>query len=129
MLSPMMSKSKFKEYLLLNKNILIGFVGAFLIGAISSQAIAKFTSPLVNSLISVVAELGVFLSIFGVLFYFDNKDMFIAVYRVAQRDPVCNMMVDEKKAQHISEINGQEVYLCSAQCKSQFDQNPNRYGY
>jgi hypothetical protein len=73
----MMSKSKFKEYLLLNKNILIGFVGAFLIGAISSQAIAKFTSPLVNSLISVAAELGVFLSIFGVLFYFDNKDMFI----------------------------------------------------
>jgi YHS domain-containing protein len=43
------------------------------------------------------------------------------------KDPVCNMMVDEKKAQHISEVNGQ-VYLCSAQCKSQFDQNPNKYG-
>ena len=37
----------------------------------------KFTSPLVNSLISIVSETGVFLSIFGVLFYFDNKDMFI----------------------------------------------------
>ena len=24
---------------------------------------------------------------------------------MAQRDPVCNMMVDEKKAQHISEAN------------------------
>ena len=69
--------SKFRDYVLLNKNILIGFVGAFLIGATSSQAIAKFTSPLINSLISVVVELGVFLSIFGVLFYFDNKNKFI----------------------------------------------------
>jgi YHS domain-containing protein len=42
---------------------------------------------------------------------------------MAQRDPVCNMMVDEKKAQHISEANGQKIYLCSAQCKTQFDQN------
>jgi uncharacterized membrane protein YeaQ/YmgE (transglycosylase-associated protein family) len=73
----MMSKSKFREYLLLNKNILIGFVGAFLVGAIISQAMVKFTSPLLNSLISIVSETGVFLSIFGVLFYFDNKDMFI----------------------------------------------------
>jgi YHS domain-containing protein len=48
---------------------------------------------------------------------------------MAQKDPVCNMMVDEKKAQHTSEANGQKIYLCSAQCKSQFDQNPNKYGY
>lgn len=72
-----MTKTSLKEYLLFNRNILIGFVGAFLTGAAISQAIAGFTSPLVNSLISIVAELGVFLSIFGVLFYFDNKDKFI----------------------------------------------------
>ena len=48
---------------------------------------------------------------------------------MAQKDPVCNMMVDEKKAQHVSEANGQKIYLCFAQCKSQFDQNPNKYGY
>lgn len=48
---------------------------------------------------------------------------------MAQKDPVCNMMVDEKKAQHTSEANGQKIYLCSAQCKSQFDQNPSKYGY
>jgi hypothetical protein len=69
--------SQLKAYLLFNRNILIGFVGAFLVGAVSSQMIARFTSPLVNSLISIVAELGVFLTIFGVLFYFDNKDKFV----------------------------------------------------
>jgi hypothetical protein len=69
--------SQLKVYLLFNRNILIGFVGAFLVGAASSQAIAQFTSPLINSIISIVAETGVFLTIFGVLFYFDNKDKFI----------------------------------------------------
>jgi hypothetical protein len=69
--------SQLKAYLLFNRNILIGFVGAFLVGALSSQAIARFTSPLINSVISIVAELGVFLTIFGVLFYFDNKDKFV----------------------------------------------------
>jgi YHS domain-containing protein len=48
---------------------------------------------------------------------------------MAQKDPVCNMMVDEKKAQYTSEVNGQRIYLCSAQCKNQFDQNPREYGY
>jgi Cu+-exporting ATPase len=45
------------------------------------------------------------------------------------KDPVCNMMVDEKKVQHISELNGQKIYLCSAACKTQFDKNPSKYGY
>jgi YHS domain-containing protein len=45
------------------------------------------------------------------------------------KDPVCNMMVDEKKTQHISEVNGRKIYLCSGACKTQFDQNPSKYGY
>jgi hypothetical protein len=72
-----MNRSRLKDYLLFNRNILIGFAGAFLTGAGTSQAISRFTSPLVNSLISLVAELNVFLAIFGILFYFDNKDKFV----------------------------------------------------
>ncbi len=64
---------RLRDYLLFNRNILIGYVGAFLTGAVISQAIAKSASLLVNSIVSVVGELGVFLAIFGVLFYFDNK--------------------------------------------------------
>jgi hypothetical protein len=69
--------NRLKDYLLFNRNILIGFVGAFLTGAVISQTIASFTSPIVNSLISVVAELGIFLAIFGMLFYVNNKDKFV----------------------------------------------------
>jgi hypothetical protein len=60
-----MKKSRLKDYLLFNRNILIGFAGAFLTGAGTSQAI------------SLVAELSVFLTIFCILFYFDNKDKFV----------------------------------------------------
>jgi YHS domain-containing protein len=30
---------------------------------------------------------------------------------MAQKDPVCNMMVDEKKALHISEVKGKKNLL------------------
>jgi YHS domain-containing protein len=43
------------------------------------------------------------------------------------KDPVCNMMVDEKTAKHVSEAGGNRVYLCSANCKMQFDANPKKY--
>jgi hypothetical protein len=72
-----LNKNRLKKYLLFNRNILIGFTGAFLTGAGTSQAITRFTSPVVNSLISLVVETSVFLAIFGILFYFDNKDEFV----------------------------------------------------
>jgi hypothetical protein len=72
-----LNKNRLKKYLLFNRNILIGFTGAFLTGAGTSQAITRFTSPVVNSLISLVVETSLFLAIFGILFYFDNKDKFV----------------------------------------------------
>jgi YHS domain-containing protein len=46
------------------------------------------------------------------------------------KDPVCNMMVDEKTAEFVSEgRGGKKVYLCSAACKQEFYANPRKYGY
>ena len=72
-----MNKSQFREYLLFNRNILISFAGAFLTSAGTSEVIAKITSPIVNTLISLAVETSVFLAIFGILFYFDNKEKFV----------------------------------------------------
>jgi len=44
-----------------------------------------------------------------------------------QRDPVCNMQVDEKNAAARSEYKGQTYLFCSEDCKERFDQNPQRY--
>lgn len=55
---------------------------------------------------------------------------YVFVYlHVMTKDPVCNMNVDEKNAKYISEINGNKIYLCSAACKQQLEQNPSKYGY
>jgi Cu+-exporting ATPase len=45
------------------------------------------------------------------------------------KDPVCNMMVDKRTAENVSEVRGKKVYLCSAMCKEEFDMNPAKYGY
>lgn len=68
-----MNRNRFKDYLLFNRDILIGVACGFFTSAIISQLIGKFTSTLTNSLISQLADMGVFLTVFGILFYRDNK--------------------------------------------------------
>jgi len=46
-----------------------------------------------------------------------------------QRDPVCGMAVDEKKAKYESVHEGRIFYFCSASCKSAFDKDPHGYGH
>lgn len=43
------------------------------------------------------------------------------------KDPVCGMMVDEKKAAATSTYQGQTYYFCSVGCKQDFDRNPAQY--
>ncbi len=43
------------------------------------------------------------------------------------KDPVCNMMVDEKKSKIKSEYKGETYYFCCAPCKNTFDANPEKY--
>ncbi|HZS04778.1 MAG TPA: YHS domain-containing protein [Blastocatellia bacterium] len=44
-----------------------------------------------------------------------------------QKDPVCGMQVDEKKAAGQSDYQGQTYYFCCQGCKAKFDQNPQQY--
>ncbi len=45
------------------------------------------------------------------------------------KDPVCGMTIDEKKTQHVLELGGKKVYLCSAACKDELAKNPKKHGY
>jgi Cu+-exporting ATPase len=44
-----------------------------------------------------------------------------------ERDPVCGMQVDPAKADETSQNNGKTYYFCSSQCKSRFEQDPDRF--
>ena len=44
-----------------------------------------------------------------------------------EKDLVCGMQVDPKKAAGTSEYQGKTYYFCSENCKQHFDNNPEKY--
>jgi YHS domain-containing protein len=43
------------------------------------------------------------------------------------KDPVCNMIVDEKKAAATSVHKGKTYYFCAKGCKEKFDREPEKF--
>lgn len=43
------------------------------------------------------------------------------------KDPVCNMDVDEATAQWSTEYQGKTYYFCAPGCKKAFEENPQNY--
>ncbi len=43
------------------------------------------------------------------------------------KDPVCGMQVEERQAEATAQHKGQTFYFCSEDCKSKFEQDPQRY--
>ena len=46
---------------------------------------------------------------------------------IMAKDPVCGMMVDEKRATLKSDYMGKTFYFCAASCKATFDKNPAKF--
>jgi len=44
-----------------------------------------------------------------------------------EKDVVCGMQVDPKRAAGQSEYQGKTYYFCAAGCKRKFDANPSQY--
>ena len=65
-------KQKYREYLRLNKNILLAFAASIIISAIVADYISDQQDYL-NSTLTLVADYCVFFSTFGILFYIDNR--------------------------------------------------------
>ena len=43
------------------------------------------------------------------------------------KDPVCDMEVEERKAEATAQFQGRTFYFCSTECKKEFDQNPEQF--
>ena len=61
-----------QEYLKLNKNILIAFSASIIISAIIAQILSDQADYL-NTTYTTIADYSVYFSVFGVLYYFDNR--------------------------------------------------------
>ena len=69
-------KQKYKEYLKLNKNVLLGFLGSIIISAIAADYFADQADYL-NTSLTLIIDYVMFFSIFGGLFYFDNRKKYV----------------------------------------------------
>ena len=65
-------KQKYKEYLRLNKNILLAFAASIIISAIAADYFSNQYDYL-NTTLTLAVDYGVFFSTFGILFYIDNR--------------------------------------------------------
>ena len=65
-------KQKYREYLRLNKNILLAFAASIIISAIAADYFSDQYDYL-NTTLTLVVDYGVFFSTFGILFYIDNR--------------------------------------------------------
>ena len=65
-------KRKYREYLRLNKNILLSFAASIIISAVVADYLSDQQDYL-NSTLTLVADYCVFFSTFGILFYIDNR--------------------------------------------------------
>ena len=70
-------KQKYKEYLRLNKNILLAFAASITISAIAADYFSDQYDYL-NTTLTLAVDYGVFFSTFGILFYIDNRKKYRA---------------------------------------------------
>jgi hypothetical protein len=69
-------KKQYKEYLKLNKNILLGFFASVIISAIFAQ-IFSIQAKYVNSSATLAVDLSIYYATFSGLFYVDNKKKYL----------------------------------------------------
>lgn len=69
-------KQQYKEYLKLNKNILLGFFASIVISAITAQLLSEQEHYL-NTTLTLVVDYVVYFSTFGGLYYMDNRKKYI----------------------------------------------------
>ena len=69
-------KQQYKEYLKLNKNILLGFSASIVISAIVAQLLSEQEHYL-NTTFTLVVDYVVYFSTFGGLYYLDNRKKYL----------------------------------------------------
>src|SRR5919202_112328 len=79
---------KYKNTILFNKNLILSGIAAFFAGAIFTQVFAEPipNNNLLNTLFTLSVEYGVYIPLFAVLFYLDNRHRYINPI-TGQKDP------------------------------------------
>lgn len=70
--------NKYKDYILFNKNIIIAGTAALIVGTFFTQFYAQQNkNNFLNSIVTLSVEYAVYLLLFGLFYYFDNKEKYV----------------------------------------------------
>ena len=89
--------TKYKNYILFNKNLIISGIIAFFAGAIFTQFYSEYDqNNLRNSIVTLTIEYGVYIPLFAFLYYIDNRDKYL--------DKLTNKKNNSLIRQHIKKL-------------------------
>jgi hypothetical protein len=70
--------NKYKHYILLNRNIFIAGIAALVVGVFFTELYAEYNkNNLLNSIVTLIVEYAVYIPIFAILYYVDNRGKYI----------------------------------------------------
>lgn len=70
--------NKYKDYILFNKNIFIAGTAALIVGVFFTQFFAQQSKDnFLNSIVTLFVEYGIYIPLFALFFYFDNKSRYV----------------------------------------------------
>ena len=70
--------NKYRNYILLNRNIIIAGTAALVVGVIFTELYSEYTkNNLLNSIVTLTVEYAVYIPIFAILYYLDNRGRYV----------------------------------------------------
>lgn len=87
--------NKYRNYILFNKSIIVSGTFAFFVGTFFTQFYAQYEkNNFVNSIVTLSVEYAVYIPLFGLFYYLDNKEKYVDPqsgkknYKIIKRDVV-----------------------------------------
>jgi hypothetical protein len=70
--------NKYRNYILLNKSIIIAGIAALIVGTLFTEFYSKYEkNNFFNSIITLTVEYSIYIPIFALFFYHDNKNKYV----------------------------------------------------
>ena len=70
--------NKYRNYILLNRNIIIAGTAALIVGVFFTQLYSEYNkNNLLNSIVTLTVEYAVYIPIFAILYYLDNRGRYV----------------------------------------------------
>ncbi|HTH21277.1 MAG TPA: hypothetical protein VL854_03595, partial [Nitrososphaeraceae archaeon] len=70
--------NRYKDYILLNKNIIIAGTAALVVGVFFTELYAEYSkNNFLNSIVTLIVEYAIYIPLFAIFYYLDNKGRYV----------------------------------------------------